>query len=65
MVDEETGIPKGSSVYSLNANIFVGYGYVTFDSTDPVDEVIERFNDNKINGKWVNKSFILSLKVLG
>jgi len=40
MTDKETGKSRG-------------FGFITFASEDSVDQVIERYNDNKIDGKWV------------
>jgi RNA recognition motif-containing protein len=40
MTDKETGKSRG-------------FGFITFVSEDSVDQVIERYNDNKIDGKWV------------
>jgi len=30
-----------------------GFGFVTFDSEDAVERVINRYYENKIDGKWV------------
>jgi len=40
MVDKDTGKSRG-------------FGFITFASEDSVDRVIERYNENKIDGKWV------------
>lgn len=31
----------------------IGFGFITFDSEEAVEKVIEQYNDNKIDGKWV------------
>jgi len=40
MVDKDTGKSRG-------------FGFITFASEDSVERVIERYNENKIDGKWV------------
>ncbi len=34
-------------------NITLGFGFVTYQSEESVDQVIARYYENKIDGKWV------------
>ena len=31
----------------------LGFGFVTYDNEESVEQVIQRYYDNKIDGKWV------------
>ena len=33
--------------------IWKGFGFVTFDDEEAVEKVVDRYYDNKIDGKWV------------
>lgn len=45
---------KHSFIFWLNNKYFLGFGFVTFDSEDAVERVINRYYENKIDGKWVS-----------
>jgi len=54
MVDKDTGKSRGlMSFLSLSLQAILGFGFITFASEDSVERVIERYNENKIDGKWV------------
>ena len=55
MIDKETGKSRGiTHLYSLKRWFWKGFGFVTFDVEESVEKVIDRYNDNTIDGKWVN-----------
>ena len=59
MVDKDTGKSRGlMSFLSLSLQAILGFGFITFASEDSVERVIERYNENKIDGKWVTTCLI-------
>lgn len=59
MVDKDTGKSRGLVLkILLFSNSSLGFGFITFASEDSVERVIERYNENKIDGKWVKTPVI-------
>lgn len=56
MVDKETGKSRGNStrLEFLDEIYKTGFGFVTFDTEEAVEKVVENYQDNKIGGKWVS-----------